>query len=211
MKIKMIINRLNNVMINIENYYKLIDENLKSYSNRNINYNILQNYNYNIQSIDPKSGQNNIIKDILEVMDDDTYESFIPWIFNMFNNTNNNEIDLKYEIKEGEDKVKIFGEKFFENNNKKCKIIYDNKEYDLTEYFDCKNVKDNVLKFKLKGINNVVTLESMFEGCSTLSHLSDFSNLDTTFTISMGNLFKDCKCLELPDISKFNISNVIQL
>ena len=210
-KIKMIINRLNTVMKNIENYYTLIDKNLKSYSNRNINYNILQNFNYNIQSIDPKSGENNIIKDILEVMDDDTYETFIPWVFNMFNNTNNNEIDLKYNIQNNEDKIKIFGRKFVEKNSYLCKIIHDNKEYDLTEYFDCKNIKDNVLKFKLKGINNVVTLESMFEGCSTLSHLSDFSNFDTTFVVSMSNLFKNSKCLVLPDISIFNTSNAIQL
>ena len=210
-KIKMIINRLNNVMKNIEKYYKLIEKNLESYNKNNINYNILQNCNYNSKSIDVDLGSNDILEEIFKFTDDDTYKTFIPLIFKMFNNTNKNEIDLIYNIPNNEDKIKIFGNKFVKQNQNLCKIIYNNKEYDLTEHFDCKNIKDNILKFKLKGINNVIDLESMFEGCSTLSHLSDFSNFDTSYVITMGNLFKDCKCPMLPDISKFNTSNVFNM
>ena len=51
----------------------------------------------------------------------------------------------------------------------------------------------------------------MFEGCSKLSYLSDFSNWDTTYAISMKSLFQEYKFEKLPDISKFNTSNVINM
>ena len=33
-------------------------------------------------------------------------------------------------------KLKIFGKSFVDNNENKCKIIYNNKKYKLKEYFD---------------------------------------------------------------------------
>ena len=97
------------------------------------------------------------------------------------------------------------------NNNNICKIVYENNEYNLTEYFDCKNISDNLLKLKLKGINNVIDLSSMFEECSQLSEFSDFSNLDTTYAVDMRYLFSGCEFEKLPNISKLNTSNVINM
>jgi len=62
-------------------------------------------------------------------------------------NENNSEIDIIYK-KSGnnEDKLKIFGEEFVKNNKDKCKIIYNNKEYELKEYLeDIPN--DNIIYF----------------------------------------------------------------
>ena len=89
-----------------------------------------------------------------------------------------------------------------------CRIIYNNKEYDLTETFNCENIKDNILKIKLKGINNATDLSWMFEGCSQLSKLSNFADWDTSYVLDMSCLFRYCKFLELPDISNWNTSNV---
>ena len=44
-----------------------------------------------------------------------------------------NEIDLVYNIPNDKNKVQIFGSDFIKNNKDLCKIIYENKEYDLTE------------------------------------------------------------------------------
>ena len=142
---------------------------------------------------------------------DNTYKDFLPTILKMYDKMNKNEIDLIYNIQNNEKEIKIFGKLFVENNKDLCKIIYNNKESDLTEKFDCKDIKDNILKIKLKGINNVIELDSMFEECSNLSNLSNFSNWNTSYVISMNKLFKDCKSLELPDISNWNTSNVINL
>ena len=40
-----------------------------------------------------------------------------------------------------ERKIKILGYEFVEKNKDKCKIIYNEKEYELTEYFYVKNQK----------------------------------------------------------------------
>ena len=95
------------------------------------------------------------------------------------------------------------------NNNSLYKIMYEYNKYDLTEYFDCKNIYNNLIKLKLKGINNVIDLSSMFEECSQLSELSDFSSLDSANAVDMRYLFFGCEFEKLPDISKLNTRNVI--
>ena len=75
---------------------------------------------------------------------------------------NKNEIDLVYKIPNGESKIKIFGNEFVEVNKKLCKIIYKDKELDLSSKFDCGSITDDILKIKLKGINNVSNLNSIF-------------------------------------------------
>ena len=91
----------------------------------------------------------------------------------MYNGMNKNEIDLIYEIRNNEKEIKILGKSFVKKYKDLCGIIYNNKEYDLTETFNCENIKDNILKIKLKGINNATDLSWMFEGCSQLSKLSN--------------------------------------
>ena len=48
-------------------------------------------------------------------------------------NEENNEINIRYIKYKFQNEVKIFGEKFVKNNKNKSKIIYDNKEYELSE------------------------------------------------------------------------------
>ena len=62
---------------------------------------------------------------------------------------NNEEIEIIYklEIDENKDKddedyeelnsrIRIFGSTFIANNKQKCKIVYNNEEYELKEYFN---------------------------------------------------------------------------
>ena len=218
-KINLIIDRLNNIKKNVEVYLKFIERNFDNYNINNINYNILQNINYITDIIGPTLRDRNFeeIADVLGLAHYTSYESennknnFIFKILNIYNEMNKNEIDLIYNIPNNQDKIKIFGKYFVPGNNDYCKIICENKEYELTEYFDCKNIKNNKLEIKLKGINNVADLSFMFAGCSELSYQSNFSNLDTTYTSNIERLFQGCQFEKLPDISKFNTINVINM
>ena len=52
-------------------------------------------------------------------------------------------------------------------------------------------------------------MRSMFLGCSLLSSLPDISKWNTSNVTNMENMFKGCSSLSsLPDISKWNTSNV---
>ena len=201
-KMSMIIDRINNVMKNIELYYNLIERNMLNYNINSINYNIIQNINDNYKNFEN-------INEILDtIIFGNTYKDFIPKILKIYNEINKNEISLIYSITNNKKEIKIFGEEFVKNNKDLCKIIYDNKEYDLTEKFDCKDIKDQVLNIKLKGINNVNDLSFMFERCSSLESLVEISNLNTNYVLDMKYMFSGCSSIKmLPDISDWNTSN----
>ena len=77
--------------------------------------------------------------------------------------------------------IKIFGKNFVKNNKNKCKIIYNNKKYELKEYFNDidenynQEIKD--IKLKLYGVNNITNMQEMFYRCY---HLSSFSEAHTS-------------------------------
>ena len=117
------------------------------------------------------------------------------------------EINIKYKIKDQEE-IKIFGKEFVKNNKNICKIIYEDKEYDLSEYIKINNKKEK-LEIKLNGISNINNMSNMFYECSTLLSLSDISKWDTSNIMDISYIFGGFELLEyLPDISKWNISNV---
>ena len=61
------------------------------------------------------------------------------------------EINIIYDInkKNKEDSIRIFGSEFVKNNKDICKMIIDNKEYELEEKFNIKNYNNNILNIKL--------------------------------------------------------------
>ena len=61
------------------------------------------------------------------------------------------EINIIYDIN-SQYNIRIFGSKFVENNKNKCKMIIDNKEYEITELYNIKNYTNNELKIKLNGL-----------------------------------------------------------
>ena len=54
-------------------------------------------------------------------------------------------------------------------------MIIDNKEYEIAEIYEIKSNNNNELTIKLKGINNVTNMRSMFYECSSLKSLPDIS------------------------------------
>ena len=128
---------------------------------------------------------------------------------------NNDFIIIGYKIDNGLKKIKIFGEAFCKKykNENICKIIYENKKYDLSEYFKTKkSKKTNILEIKLTGINNIIDANNMFHYCSNLISLPDISKWDTKNITSMRGMFQNCSNLiSLPDISKWNTKNVTNM
>ena len=61
------------------------------------------------------------------------------------------EINIIYNFN-GENNINIFGYNFIKNNKNICKMIIDNKEYELAEKYKVKRSNNNKLKIKLKGI-----------------------------------------------------------
>ena len=76
-----------------------------------------------------------------------------------------------------EDAIRILGKKFVKQNKNKCKIIYNNKKYELKEYLDeiDDNYNHNIKEIKLKiiGINNIIDFSKMFRGCFHLLSVSE--------------------------------------
>ena len=74
-----------------------------------------------------------------------------------------------------EEKVRIIGHKFYENNKNKCKIIFNGNRIDLKEYLediykDCKN--EDKIQIQLEG-RNINDISYIFSECKTLHTFKD--------------------------------------
>ena len=109
--------------------------------------------------------------------------------------------------------IRLFGRRFVENNKDICKIIINEKEQDLCEFYEFEeNSEAKFLYVKLKFNENPKNISHMFRECSSLISISDISNWDTSQVTDMSYLFEKCISLEyLPDISEWDISNVTDI
>jgi len=121
------------------------------------------------------------------------------------------EINIIYDINNHED-INIFGSEFVKNNKDICKMIIDDKEYEIKEKYNVKNYNNNKIKIVLKGIEKVTNMNGMFYGCSSLLSLPDISKWNTNNITNMNGIFYRCSSLlSLPDISKWNTNNVTNM
>ena len=96
---------------------------------------------------------------------------------NYVQNDNKPMLDLNKE------RIRLFGSKFVENNFSKCKLIIENKEYNLMEYYYIKNRKDKkYLEIKLIIKDKIFDFECMFKNCKNLLTCPDINNLDTNMS-----------------------------
>ena len=117
------------------------------------------------------------------------------------------EISIIYDI--NKEDINIFGKEFVENNNNICKIIIDNKEYEICSKYNIKDYNKNKLEIKLKGINNINNMSNMFRQCSSLLSSPNIYKWNTKIVTNMSYMFCGCSSLlSLPDISKWNTNNV---
>ena len=75
-------------------------------------------------------------------------------------------IDMKYIPVNNNDKsVRIFGKTFVDNNKDNCLIIDEEREFELTEFFEeIHTYYENKapFTFQLKGINNIINIKTCF-------------------------------------------------
>ena len=203
-ELKDIINNLNKVIQNIEIYFNIYNNIFKNYNKRNKSYQILMNLN-NMNDYSEK-----IIKNIDEIINENKIENKIKYIYEIYDKMIiKNEIMMIYDIGK-EDNVKIFGEKFIENNKTNYQMMIDDKNFELDSFYKVTNKKENqILKVRLRQIKNINDLSFMFDKCSALVSLINIENLDTINIISMNSLFNGCTSLtSLPNFSNWNISNL---
>ena len=110
---------------------------------------------------------------------------------------NNNQDSVTFELKykgKNVSQIKLFGSNFVEKNKDKCKIIYNEKEYDLTDYFKFDNNynHNDSIKIQLRINNNITDISGMFFECKELLSISDLSvdNLNITESFE-GNYFNN--------------------
>ena len=101
---------------------------------------------------------------------------------------------------------KIFNKVFIENNMKRAKIILKNKEYYLKENI---NNENKIVKIKIKFLDHIIKLNSMFEDCKSLSSVYNFQYFITKYLKEIFNLFYGCSSLlKIDDLSNWNINNI---
>ena len=118
-------------------------------------------------------------------------------------------LDLEIVFKPSFESKRIFGETFVKNNKDNFKIIYENKEYNMMEYFEVdKTIKTLKIKLKQNKYRRITDISHMFEDCSSLISLPYISFWDTHSFTKINCMFKGCSSLKaLSDISKWRMEN----
>ena len=123
------------------------------------------------------------------------------------------EMRIKYKI-DNPKEIRLFGDKFVENNKNKCKVIIDKNEEKLSTWWEVDKAYKNeeFLEITLKGLTKVTNMSHIFNGCSTLISFDDISNLDMKNVTDISFAFYGCKLVEvMPDISNWDISKVTDM
>ena len=185
---------------NIEKYYTIFNNGIKIIENKNRNFEVINNINEIIKS--------DIYNDLCKINNENSIKNRIDLMFNIIDKIELNkkekkdEITLIYNIDKNSDFIKIFDSEFVNNNKNNCKIIFKNKEYELSENLKI-NIEDNKeekLEIKLKGVNSIINANRMFYKCEQLYSLPDINNWDISNVERINEMFFGCKQLkEIPN------------
>ena len=146
--------------------------------------NDINDFNYNIN----KKANNN-----LEIIN---YKKYIK----------NNIGKMIYKNTENNKGIKMFDSIFILNNIKIAKLIINNKQNDLKENIE--NEKQ-IFTIKIKFLDNLIDLNSMFKDCQSLLSVNNFQNLNTNYLKEISDLFYGCSSLlDINDLSNWNINNI---
>ena len=80
---------------------------------------------------------------------------------------------MRYIYLDNSKLIKILDKEFILNNIKRANIIINNIEYKLKEYLLYRKLKTKYL-VKIKFLDNIINLNSMFKDCISLSHIYNF-------------------------------------
>ena len=208
-----IIKKFKKIMESMDLFYNINNDILNNFEkNKNRNYMSLLNLNTINESI---------TNEITKLIDNYSYGYNLNGLLYLYSEMTgkNEEIELKYKLKKNnKEKVRIFGQRFVNNNIQKCKVLIDDdydEEYDLKEYIEdidymgIYNDKDEI-SIKLKGINNITDMSGLFQNCNSFETLPNISNWDTSNVNNMSWMFYGCKTITtVPDLSNNKTSNVV--
>ena len=216
-EINKIVRTLHSFLDSLNAYYQINEEIVKNYDLRLRNYFSIKNIsNYNTQRL---------LDDMNCALKENDLEKKINLILDINSKINTgldefgpckdkNYVTIKYRkcnVPGLPGTMRIFGDKFVEENYDKCYLILNNKEMRLTTRIGYvkQNEVDDLLEIKLIETKKITSLNSMFGGCKTLHSLDDFSEWDTSCVTDMSYMFNKCISLKiLPNISKWNTSDV---
>ena len=227
-EIKDIIFKLNNLLINMDQYYEISN---KIINNTNRNYEILVNKNEFMKY------NNIIINDIKNIIDHNDIEDKIKDIINIYNkmNLNNKNKDINnpenYVIAEVKIKnedinkniriINSYEQAARENNwgfekkcqNEKeikdnCEILINNKLIKFNYYHKFNKEGNYTIQYSFK--QNLKNINHLFYGCESLTNI-DLSKFNTQNVINMRSIFCDCKSLIKINLSNLNTQNVIYM
>ena len=128
-----------------------------------------------------------------------------------------NEITIKYrldKLNKEEAKIRIFGDKFVENNKNNVILRINGEEHELCEYINGDMIPNDIdiLEVVLVETQPITNMSYIFSYCNSLLPISDFSNWNTRNVTDMSSIFAYCNELKsLPDISNFYTKNVTNM
>ena len=215
-EINKIVKILHSFLDSLNTYYQINEEIVKNYDLRHRNYFSIKNVsNYNIKKLfydlNCALEESNIEKKINLILD---INIKINTGLNEFPDKGKNYVTIKYmkcNVPGLTGTMRIFGDKFLEENYDNCYIILNNKEMPLTTRVSYvkKDDEDDLLEINLIEVKKITSMNCMFKGCKTLFSFDNFSQWDTSCVTDMSFMFNNCaNLITLPDISKWNTSNV---
>jgi len=121
-------------------------------------------------------------------------------------------LEIEYHNYENQSSdIRIFGEKFVENNANNFILFIDGKEEKLKEKVKVED-PNKTLEIKLIKINEPTDLSEMFYECDCLSNINIKNKWNTSNVTTMRGMFYGCKALKnLPDISKWVTNKINDL
>ena len=177
---------------NINNFYQIYTDIIKNAETKKRSYEILNNI--------IEINNNQVIIDIKNIVKEKNIKKKINLILDICNTNeilSRDEITLVYKNNIN-NFIHLFSEEFIQNNKNICKIIYENKKYEIKSYFDVQNNKDELI-FKIRGINYITNTTKMFYGCEDLISLPDINKWNLINVIEMNDMFTGCnKSLIIP-------------
>ena len=111
---------------------------------------------------------------------------------------NDDEPDYEPVSDFNKERIRLLGGQFIENNFSKCKLIIDDKEQNLVEYYYINNrIGKKFFEIKLKIKQKITDFEGMFKNCKNLLTCPDIFNLDTSEAVTFKSFFHNCENLQL--------------
>ena len=119
-------------------------------------------------------------------------------------------IDLIIYKPELNSSIRLFGQKFVQNNKNKCHIYINGTKSELIELYN-KNENEEYVKVKLIITETLNDISYMFCDCCSLYSLPDISKWDININ-KISYMFSGCSLLKsLPNISEFDLEKVTNL